>query len=108
MIYINNTPKPQRKNIAFWRHFPKTTTTCLYNALHPHLNPKTIMYSTAWVLEIFSQTNMSNPSQEYYDCCFIFILKLKFLILKKMKNKNLFKTGFWGPIPVPEPLFFKF
>jgi hypothetical protein len=59
-------PNPQRKNIAFWRHVPKATIN-MPNALHPNLTPKTIMYSTAWVLEIFSQTNMSNPSQVYYD-----------------------------------------
>jgi len=54
------------------------------NALHPHLTPKTIMYLTAWVLEIFSQTNMSNPSQEYYDCYYLFS-KLKFKKFKKGK-----------------------
>ncbi len=30
------------------------------------------MYLTAWALEIFSQTNMSNPGQEYYDCYYYF------------------------------------
>lgn len=69
------------------------------NALHPHLTPKTIMYLTAWVLEIFSQTNMSNPSQEYYDCYYLFSkLKLNKFKKRKWRTKTYLKQAFGGQL----------